>query len=100
MDCSIRKFLATPENSNIYAGIVKEIDGEKVGIFGLTTAETKDIASPGKITFSNYIEDAEKMVAEFEKMGVNKIVALTHIGFDDNAAMDNDQELAATRRRD
>ncbi|WP_342539153.1 5'-nucleotidase C-terminal domain-containing protein [Sporosarcina sp. FSL K6-1540] len=88
------KISTTPKNSNIYAGIVKEIDGEKVGIFGLTTAETKDIASPGEITFSNYIEDAERMVAEFEAMGVNKIVAITHIGFDDNAAMDNDQELA------
>jgi len=89
------KISKTPESSNIYTGIVKEINGEKVGIFGLTTAETADIASPGKITFSNYIEDAEKMVKEFEAMGVNKIVALTHIGFDDNAAMDNDQELAA-----
>ncbi|WP_399629251.1 S-layer homology domain-containing protein [Sporosarcina sp. SG10008] len=89
------KISSTPDNSNIYTGIVKEINGEKVGIFGLTTAETKDIASPGNITFSNYIEDAEKMVKEFESMGVNKIVALTHIGFDDNAAMDNDKELAA-----
>ncbi|WP_082786715.1 choice-of-anchor I family protein [Sporosarcina psychrophila] len=89
------KISTTPESSNIYTGIVKEINGEKVGIFGLTTAETADIASPGKITFSNYIADAKKMVAEFEAMGVNKIVALTHIGFDDNAAMDNDQELAA-----
>lgn len=89
------KISATPKNSNIYTGIVKEVNGEKVGIFGLTTAETADISSPGKITFSNYIEDAEEMVAEFEAMGVNKIVALTHIGFDDNAAMDNDQELAA-----
>ncbi|WP_438296847.1 5'-nucleotidase C-terminal domain-containing protein [Sporosarcina sp. FA15] len=89
------KISTTPKKSNIYTGIVKEINGEKVGIFGLTTAETKDIASPGKITLSNYIEDAEKMVKEFEAMGVNKIVALTHIGFDDNAAMDNDQELAA-----
>ncbi|MBO0601180.1 S-layer homology domain-containing protein [Sporosarcina sp. E16_3] len=89
------KISTTPKKSNIYTGIVKEINGEKVGIFGLTTAETADIASPGKVTFSNYIEDAKKMVAEFEAMGVNKIVALTHIGFDDNAAMDNDQELAA-----
>ena len=89
------KISTTPENGNIYTGIVKEVNGEKVGIFGLTTAETADIASPGKITFSNYIEDAERMVAEFEEMGVNKIVALTHIGFDDNAEVDNDQELAA-----
>ncbi|TQR18335.1 bifunctional metallophosphatase/5'-nucleotidase [Psychrobacillus soli] len=89
------KVSSTPEKGNIYTGIVKEVKGEKVGIFGLTTAETADIASPGKITFSNYIEDAKKMVAEFEAMGVNKIVALTHIGHDDNAAMDNDLELAS-----
>ncbi|WP_419961109.1 S-layer homology domain-containing protein [Psychrobacillus sp. BM2] len=83
-----------PENANIYSGIVKEVNGEKIGIFGLTTAETKDISSPGNITFSNYIEDAKKMVAEFEKMGINKIVAITHIGYDDNPAVDNDMELA------
>ena len=89
------KIPTTHKNGNIYTGIVKEVNGEKVGIFGLTTAETKDIASPGAVTFSDYIKDAERMVAEFEAMGVNKIVALTHIGFDDNAAMDNDQVLAA-----
>ena len=88
------KISATPENANIYTGIVKVVDGQKVGIFGLTTADTKDISSPGKVTFSNYIEDAKKMVAEFEKMGINKIVAITHIGYDDNPAVDNDLELA------
>lgn len=88
------KIAEKPEKANIYSGIVKEVNGEKVGIFGLTTAETKDISSPGNITFSNYIDDAKKMVAEFEKMGVNKIVAITHIGYDDNPAVDNDMELA------
>ena len=38
-----------PENGKIYNGIVKEVNGEKVGIFGLTTAETEDISSPGKV---------------------------------------------------
>ncbi|MEZ7172900.1 5'-nucleotidase C-terminal domain-containing protein [Sporosarcina sp. OR05] len=79
---------------NIYTGIIKEVKGEKVGIFGLTTADTADISNPGAITFSDYIAEAEKMVAEFEKMGVNKIVAITHIGYDDNPAVDNDLELA------
>ncbi|QUG40573.1 S-layer homology domain-containing protein [Psychrobacillus sp. INOP01] len=88
------KIADKPEKANIYSGIVKEVNGEKIGIFGLTTAETKDISSPGKIEFSNYIDDAKKMVAEFEKMGVNKIVAITHIGYDDNPAVDNDMELA------
>lgn len=88
------KISSTPDNGNIYTGIVKEVNGEKVGIFGLTTADTKDISSPGEVTFSDYIEEAKKMVAEFEKMGINKIVAITHIGYDDDPSVDNDIELA------
>ncbi len=83
-----------PENGKIYSGIVKEIDGEKVGIFGLTTAETKDISSPGSVTFENYVEEAEKAVKAFEDLGVDKIIALTHIGYDDSADYDNDLILA------
>lgn len=83
-----------PENGKIYSGIVKEIEGEKVGIFGLTTAETKDISSPGSIVFENYIEEAEKAVKAFEDLGVDKIIALTHIGYDDSADYDNDLILA------
>ncbi|MEK5329976.1 bifunctional metallophosphatase/5'-nucleotidase [Lysinibacillus sp. FSL W8-0992] len=83
-----------PKNGKIYNGIIKEINGEKVGIFGLTTAETKDISSPGSIEFENYIKEAEKAVKAFEDKGVNKIIALTHIGYDDNPAYDNDLMLA------
>ncbi|MEK4228386.1 5'-nucleotidase C-terminal domain-containing protein [Solibacillus sp. FSL H8-0538] len=86
---------SNPKNGKIYNGIVKEIDGEKVGFFGLTTAETRDISNPGAITFENYIEEANKAVKAFEGMGVNKIVAITHIGYDDNPAFDNDLNLAA-----
>lgn len=83
-----------PENGKIYNGIVKEVNGEKVGIFGLTTAETADISSPGALTFENYLEEAEKAVKAFEGLGVNKIIVLSHLGYDDNPAIDNDQELA------
>ncbi len=85
-----------PKKGKIYNGIIKEIDGEKVGIFGLTTAETKDISSPGSVKFENYIEEANKAVKAFEGKGVDKIIALTHIGYDDNPAVDNDQILAAS----
>lgn len=83
-----------PEEGKIYNGIIKEINGEKVGIFGLTTAETKEISSPGSIAFENYIEEAKKAVKAFEDKGVDKIIALTHIGYDDNPAYDNDLTLA------
>ena len=82
------------QNGKIYAGLIQVVNGEKVGVFGLTTAETKDISSPGSITFENYITEAEKAVDEFEAQGVDKIIALTHIGYDDAPAIDNDQMLA------
>ncbi len=83
------------QNGKIYDGIIKEIDGEKVGIFGLTTEETPSISSVANVQFANYIDSAKKAVAEFEKQGVNKIIAVTHIGFDDSKDFDNDQLLAA-----
>jgi 5'-nucleotidase / UDP-sugar diphosphatase len=85
---------SNPENRKIYNGIIKEVNGEKIGIFGLTTAETKNISSPGEdVVFEDYIEEAEKAVEAFEAQGVNKIIALTHIGFNDGGG-DNDLTLA------
>lgn len=88
------KIKTNAKDGQIYTGIVKEVDGQKIGFFGLTTEETAMISNPGSVAFQNYIEQAQKMVNEFEKMGINKVVAVTHIGFDDNAAIDNDQQLA------
>lgn len=83
-----------PKDGHIYNGIIKEINGEKIGIFGLTTEETTDISSPDKVTFTNYITEAKEAVAAFEKAGVNKIIAVTHIGYDDSDKVDNDLLLA------
>lgn len=84
-----------PKDGQIYSGIIKEVDGQKIGLFGLTTAETADISSPNDVKFTDYIKAAQTMVDEFEKQGVNKVIAVTHIGFDDNPAYDNDLLLAA-----
>ncbi|WP_214859308.1 5'-nucleotidase C-terminal domain-containing protein [Exiguobacterium sp. s161] len=83
-----------PEDGRIYQGIIKKINGEEVGFFGLTTEETVGISSPGTIAFSNYIKSAQATVDKFKARGINKIVALTHIGYDDNPAIDNDIQLA------
>ncbi|MBU8918304.1 5'-nucleotidase C-terminal domain-containing protein [Bacillus sp. FJAT-29953] len=78
----------------IYNGIIKKVNGEEIGIFGLTTAETKDISSPGPdVVFQNYLEEAKQAVKSFKEKGVNKIIALTHIGYDDGGG-DNDLTLA------
>ena len=82
------------EDGQIYNGVVKDVNGEKVGVFGLTTEETPFISSVGSVAFSNYIEEAKAAVKAFEEQGVDKIIALTHIGFDDALIYDNDKELA------
>ncbi|MFP7494965.1 5'-nucleotidase C-terminal domain-containing protein [Terribacillus saccharophilus] len=81
-------------DSTIYDGMVKDVNGEKVGIFGLTTEETLETSSPVNAKISNYAAEAERAVTAFEDMGVDKIVALTHIGYDSNPAVGNDLMLA------
>ncbi|WP_082252930.1 5'-nucleotidase C-terminal domain-containing protein [Bacillus sp. FJAT-27251] len=98
-DKNIKKYThdriaSKPQDGNIYKGIVKEVNGEKIGIFGLTTAETVDISSPGPdVEFTDYIEEAKNAVQAFEKQGINKVIALTHIGLNDGGG-DNDLTLA------
>ncbi len=88
------KYATTTKDGEMYKGIVKTINGEKVGIFGLTTEDTKNIAMGiGSVTFDNYINAAKEAVANFEEQGVNKIIALTHLGYDDGD-MDSDVSLA------
>jgi len=89
-----KKIESDYKNAHIYDGVVLNVNGQEVGVFGLTTEETPTIASAGEIEFSNYIDKAKKTVASFEKAGVDKIIALTHIGFDDSLTWDNDLELA------
>ncbi|MGI1821029.1 bifunctional metallophosphatase/5'-nucleotidase [Exiguobacterium sp. TRN 1102] len=81
-------------NGRLYEGVIKVVDGKKVGFFGLTTEETADIASPGPIKFQNYIDEAKKAVKAFEDMGVHQIVAVSHLGYNDNPTVDNDLLLA------
>ncbi len=86
-------YTAKPQDGKIYDGIIKNINGEKVGIFGLTTAETATISSPGNVKFEEYVNSAKASVKAFKKQGVDKIIALTHIGYNDGGG-DNDLELA------
>ncbi|MED4206273.1 5'-nucleotidase C-terminal domain-containing protein [Neobacillus mesonae] len=78
-----------PEGGNIYPAIIKTINGEKVGIFGLTTEDTTFLANPSKqIVFENAATKAKETVAALQAEGINKIVVLSHLGYGP------DQELA------
>jgi 5'-nucleotidase len=66
----------------IKKSVVVDIGGQKIGIVGAVTTETPELASPGphvKIT-----DDAAAISAEVDALkaeGVNKVIALTHVGY-------------------
>ncbi len=69
------------------AYVIKEIGGVKVGIFGLATPETKYKANPKYtegVDFENPLESAKAMVKVL-KNRVDIIIALAHIGDDEDA---------------
>ena len=71
----------SPLQGQIQPWMIKEIDGKKIGILGLTTTETKMMSSPGEdIEFNDEVIAAKTAVEALEKQGINKIIALTHIG--------------------
>lgn len=72
---------------NIYPAIIMEIDGEQVGLIGLTTEDTENIASPGDVTFEDVVVKAAAAVEMLENEGVNKIIVLSHLGYDADLAL-------------
>lgn len=85
---------STAQAGHLYRGIIVEHQGESIGIFGLSTQDSDTISSPGQVTISDYRQAAEEMVAGFEAQGVNKIIALTHMGYDSDPRVGNDLLLA------
>ena len=61
--------------------LILDVGGEKVGIVSALTTDTAVIASPGpNVSFSNTVRYLKTIVQEVEAQGVNKIIALTHVG--------------------
>jgi 5'-nucleotidase/UDP-sugar diphosphatase len=62
--------------------VVLEIGGQKIGIIGVVTTETPELASPGpNIKFTDDVAAITKEAARLKAEGVNKIIALTHVGY-------------------
>ncbi|MDY0323347.1 MAG: 5'-nucleotidase C-terminal domain-containing protein, partial [Candidatus Carbobacillus sp.] len=78
----------TIQPGHIYPAIILEIGGKRVGLFGLTTEETKAISSPGEhITFLPAIDKAREMVDALKAKNVDVIIALTHIGYNEDVKL-------------
>lgn len=74
------------EGNNILdADSIIDVDGVKVGLFGLATEETKTKSSPANtegLTFVNSIETAKNEVAKLKNQGAQVIICISHLGED------------------
>ncbi|MAC46659.1 MAG: NAD nucleotidase [Oceanospirillum sp.] len=70
--------------------VVKEVDGQKVGLIGLDIAQkTKESSRPDAgTTFLDEVTTAQQYIDELREQGVNKIILLTHLQYE------KDRELA------
>lgn len=66
---------------------VVTVDGQLVGIVGLTTPETANISSPGDVTFDDEVSSAQAAVDALTAQGVDKVIALTHMGYTEDQAL-------------
>jgi 5''-nucleotidase/2'',3''-cyclic phosphodiesterase and related esterases len=61
--------------------VVLEVGGEKIGIISALAVDTPETSSPGpNVIFQDEADSLAADVAELEAEGVNKIIALTHVG--------------------
>ena len=62
---------------------VLEVGGEKIGLFGLTTEDVTVISNIGpNVKVKDAFAAAKEAVAALQSQGVNKIIALSHLGYD------------------
>ena len=69
--------------------LVKEIDGVKVGLIGITIkGKTENSSRPLATTvFSDEVTSVQKTIDELKAQGIRHIVAITHQGYDADKAM-------------
>lgn len=83
------------------ANAVFEFDGIKVSVFGLDTSETLTKASPSNVKAVNFLDkeemfkEAQAQVDKLKSAGCDYIIALTHLGVDEESVGRRSTDLAA-----
>jgi len=68
--------------------VILERGGHQIGIIGLITPDSENISSPGEfISFDDPQESLQATADALIAQGVNKIIALTHLGYDYDLAL-------------
>ncbi|WP_424984393.1 bifunctional metallophosphatase/5'-nucleotidase [Microbulbifer sp. S227A] len=76
-------------NGKVQNHVVLDVGGEKIGIVSALATDTVETSSPGDaVIFQDEIDSLTADVAMLQADGVNKIIALTHVG------VNKDMEIA------
>lgn len=73
----------------IQPATVIDVNGEPVGVIGVTTADTPRVSSPSRdLIFSpDYAGVVAAQVAALTEQGINKIILLSYLGYDQDVAL-------------
>lgn len=67
---------------------VVEVGSQKVGVVGAVTDELFSISSPGpNLKLLPLVPSIQAQVDELTRQGINKIILLTHVGYDEDKAL-------------
>ncbi len=70
---------------DLYPGTIEskliEVDGIKLGFYGLTTPETIELSTTGDTSFAPVVETASLMQAKLRDAGADIVVAVVHTGW-------------------
>ncbi|KAM3965772.1 protein 5NUC-like isoform 2-T2 [Aphomia sociella] len=67
--------------TNLYKTIVLNVEGNKIGIIGYLTPETKYLAPRNKVEYEDEVVAIKREVDILKNKGINIIIALGHSGF-------------------
>ena len=81
----------TDQDGKLFPGTVEskiiEVGGFKIGIFGLTTPETVELATPGWAKFGPVMPTSQAMAQKLRAEGADIVIALAHTPTADDKAM-------------
>jgi 5'-nucleotidase len=82
LSANVQASAAAKVGDRIKPSVVLDVGGQKIGIVGAVTNDTPEVASPGpNITIEDDIKTITAEVERLKAEGVNKIIALTHVGY-------------------
>ncbi|MBY5335151.1 LysM peptidoglycan-binding domain-containing protein [Rhizobium leguminosarum] len=85
---NVKATAASKLGDRIKPSLVLDVAGQKIGIVGAVTNDTPELSSPGpNVTIVDDVQSITAAVQDLKGQGVNKVIALTHVGYPRDLAL-------------